>query len=112
MTTYRELKSKADALLREAEQMKKKEMAAVIAEVKGKIREWGLTAEKWLRLFEQLSPISGLRAGGEWCRVVHGGGRCLRRTKNRSGLLGAHQGFHLTRPVPSTAALRGTFRWA
>ena len=32
---------------------------------------------------------------GRWdrCRVVHGGGRRLRRTGRRGGQLGAHQGF-------------------
>ena len=56
--------------------------------------------------------ISGLRAGCEWCRVVHGGVRRLRRTQSRGGQLGAHPGFHLTRPAPSVAVLRGTFRSA
>jgi len=33
-------------------------------------------------------------AGGlNRCRVVHGGGRRLRRTDRRGGQLGAHQGF-------------------
>ena len=37
--------------------------------------------EKWLRLFEQLSPIYKWTAGGCYkCRVVHGGVRRKRRT--------------------------------
>lgn len=50
--------------------------------------------------------ISGLRAGCKRCRVVHGGGRRLRRTGRRGGQLGAHQGsssyaasFSLSRPA-------------
>jgi len=56
--------------------------------------------------------ISGLRAGRKRCRVVHGGVRRLRRTRSRGGQLGAHRGFHLTRPAPSVAAPRGTCRSA
>ncbi len=52
--------------------------------------------------------ISGLRAGWEWCRVVHGGVRRLRRTQSRGGQLGAHQGFHLTRPVSVLAIWQST----
>ena len=43
--------------------------------------------------------ISGLRAVAERCRVVHGGGRRLRRTDRRGGQLGAHPGAHVTRPA-------------
>jgi hypothetical protein len=54
--------------------------------------------------------LSGLRAGCQRCRVVHGGGRRLRRTDRRGGQLGAHQGFHLTRPVAAAAGPRSTLR--
>ena len=47
--------------------------------------------------------ISGLRAGCRRCRVVHGGGRRLRRTDRRGGQLGAHPGVHVTRPVSVAA---------
>ena len=48
--------------------------------------------EKWLGLFEQLSPNDKWSSGGsQQCRVVHGGGRRLRRTGRRGGQLGAHQ---------------------
>ena len=46
--------------------------------------------------------ISGVRAGCRRCRrcrVVHGGGRRLRRTDRRGGQLGAHQQSQLIRPV-------------
>ncbi len=52
--------------------------------------------------------ISGLRAGCVRCRVVHGGGRRLRRTDRRGGQLGAHQGFHLTRLVSVWAIWQST----
>ena len=54
--------------------------------------------------------LSGLRAGCKRCRVVHGGGRRLRRTDRRGGQLGAHHRLHLTRPCPQLAAWPGTFR--
>ena len=49
--------------------------------------------------------ISGLRAGCKRCRVVHGGGRRLRRTDRRGGQLGAHQGTHSMQPWPVWAAV-------
>jgi Putative DNA-binding domain len=47
--------------------------------------------------------ISGLRAGCGRCRVVHGGGRRLRRTDRRGGQLGEHQDVHLMRPASGSA---------
>ena len=47
--------------------------------------------------------LSGLRAGCKQCRVVHGGGRRLRRTGRRGGQLGAHHRLHLMLPCPSLA---------
>lgn len=52
--------------------------------------------------------ISGVRAGCRRCRVVHGGGRRLRRTGRRGGQLGAHQRFHLMRPGPVLAGGRSS----
>jgi hypothetical protein len=50
------------------------------------------STKKWLGLFEQLSPNDKWSTGGsQRCRVVHGGGRRLRRTGRRGGQLGAHQ---------------------
>ena len=56
--------------------------------------------------------ISGLRAGCRRCRVVHGGGRRLRRTDRRGGQLGAHQRSHLMRPGPVLAGGRSSARRA
>jgi hypothetical protein len=50
--------------------------------------------------------LSGLRAGCRRCRVVHGGGRRLRRTDRRGGQLGAHQ------RSSSYAAMAKAGRWA
>jgi DNA-binding protein H-NS len=44
MSKYQELRQQAEALLREAEEARKHELAAVIADIKGKIAEFGLTA--------------------------------------------------------------------
>lgn len=44
MATYAELKAQADALMAQAEQARKAELAAVIGEIKAKIKEFGLTA--------------------------------------------------------------------
>ena len=56
--------------------------------------------------------ISGVRAGCRRCRVVHGGGRRLRRTGRRGGQLGAHQRSHLMRPGPVLAGWRSSARRA
>lgn len=43
MATYLELKAQADALLEQAEQVRKQELASVIQEIKAKMKEYGLT---------------------------------------------------------------------
>ena len=55
--------------------------------------------------------LSGrLCADCQRCRVVHGGGRRLRRTDRRGVQLGAHQGCHLMRPASLASARRSTLR--
>lgn len=44
MSTYAELKAQAEKLFLEAETMRKQELAAVIAEIKAKMKEFNLTA--------------------------------------------------------------------
>ena len=44
MATYAELKAQADALMAQAELARKSELAAVISDIKAKIKEFGLTA--------------------------------------------------------------------
>jgi hypothetical protein len=57
-----------------------------------RLRALDMAIEKWLGLFEQLSPNDKWSPGGlQQCRVVHGGARRLRRTGRRGGQLGAHQ---------------------
>lgn len=46
MATYAELKAQAEALLAQAEQMRKQERAGVIAELRAKMAEYGITAEE------------------------------------------------------------------
>ncbi|MBY0463633.1 MAG: H-NS histone family protein [Burkholderiales bacterium] len=43
MTTYSELKAQAEALLAQAEQVRKQELSAVVQEIKAKMKEYGLT---------------------------------------------------------------------
>lgn len=43
MASYKELKAKADELMRQAEAAKKAETAAVIAEIKSRMAEYGIT---------------------------------------------------------------------
>src|SRR3954462_9892762 len=45
MATYLELKAQAEQLLAQAEQLKEKETHDVIADIKAKIAQYGLTAE-------------------------------------------------------------------
>jgi DNA-binding protein H-NS len=44
MATYQELKQKAEKLMAEAEQMRQKEIDQVIAEIREKMKSYGLTA--------------------------------------------------------------------
>jgi DNA-binding protein H-NS len=45
MTTYLELKQKAEKLMAEAEEMRQKEIDQVIADIREKIKAYGLTAQ-------------------------------------------------------------------
>lgn len=45
MTTYLELKAKAEKMLADAEELRVKEVAAVIAEIKEKISQFGISAK-------------------------------------------------------------------
>ena len=45
MTTYNELMAQAEALLAQAEQIRKQERAGVIASIQAQLREHGLTVE-------------------------------------------------------------------
>ena len=45
MTTYLELKAKAEKLLAEAEELRVKEINEVISDIKEKIKSYGLTAQ-------------------------------------------------------------------
>ena len=58
--------------------------------------------------------ISGLRAHCGRCRVVHGAaaGPYQAGGEGRGGQLGAHRGFHLTRPASSMATCLDTFHSA
>lgn len=57
MATYAELKAQAEALLAQAEQLRKQERAGVIAEIRARMAEYGITAQ-------ELAPAGrGRRAG-------------------------------------------------
>ena len=45
MSTYLELKAQAEELMRKAEEARKKELEGVIADIKEKIAEYGITAK-------------------------------------------------------------------
>lgn len=44
MASYSELMNQAQALMAQAEQVRKQELAAVIADIKAKMKEYGITA--------------------------------------------------------------------
>lgn len=46
MPTYRELKAQAEALLQQAEELRKQELRGVIAEIKAKMADYGITVEE------------------------------------------------------------------
>jgi DNA-binding protein H-NS len=43
MATYKELKAQAEALLQQAEQARRAEIAAVVAEIQARMKEYGIT---------------------------------------------------------------------
>lgn len=45
MASYLELKAQAEKLLQQAEEVRKQEVAAVVAEIKSKIAQYGITAK-------------------------------------------------------------------
>ena len=55
MATYLELKQQADALLAEAEVLRKQEIAEVIQRIKAEMKEYGLT----------VADLGGVAAGGQ-----------------------------------------------
>ena len=94
MTTYSELKSQADALMAQAEQIRKEERARVITDIQAKMAEWGLTAEdmgaakrnpaasKSIRPPKYQGPNGELWAGGpgrkpEWVKAALAAGQSL-----------------------------------
>ena len=48
MATYSELMAQAQALMAQAEQVRKQELANVIADIKAKMKEYGITLEDLL----------------------------------------------------------------
>lgn len=46
MATYQELKAQAEALLAQAEEARQAELETVLAEVRARVREYGLTPEQ------------------------------------------------------------------
>jgi len=57
MATYTELVSQAQALMAEAEKVRKQDLVNVIAEIKAKMREYGITIE------DLNAPTAGRKAG-------------------------------------------------
>lgn len=45
MATYRELKAQAEALLKQAEAARRAEIAAVVAEIQARMKEYGITLD-------------------------------------------------------------------
>jgi DNA-binding protein H-NS len=45
MTTYKELKAQAEALLRQAEVARRAEIASVVAEIQAKMKEYGISID-------------------------------------------------------------------
>lgn len=45
MTTYKELKAQAEALMKQAEAARRAEIAAVVAEIQARMKEFGITLD-------------------------------------------------------------------
>lgn len=60
MATYQELKAKAEDLLRQAEAAREAELETVLAEVRARVAEYGLTAEQ---IFGRKRRAQGRRSG-------------------------------------------------
>ena len=97
MATYAELKAQGEALLLQAEQVRKQELSAVVQEIKAKMKEYGLTPadlggsgtvpkkvgkSKSSEPAKYRGPNGELWAGGlgrkpEWVRAVLAQGKSL-----------------------------------
>lgn len=98
MATYSELMAQAQALMAQAEQARKAELAAVIADIKAKMKEYGITAadlgsaasagrkagksSKSAAPAKYRGPNGELWAGGpgrkpEWVRAVLAAGKSI-----------------------------------
>lgn len=58
MSTYAELKAKAEAMMAEAEELRKAEIASAVAEIKQKMRDFGIG-------LSDLVANEGLKKGGK-----------------------------------------------
>ena len=67
MTTYAELQAQIKKLQEQAEQVKAKELETVVADIKKKISEYGLTAEQGFKassdFIRHISDINGKKIG-------------------------------------------------
>ncbi len=94
MATYSELVSQAQALMAQAEQVRKNELAAVIADIKAKMKEYGITVDdlqagtarkvagKSKAAAKYRGPNGELWSGGpgrkpEWVKAVVASGRSI-----------------------------------
>ncbi len=97
MATYSELMAQAQALMSQAEQARKNELAAAIADIKAKMKEYGITVadlggaaagakkaakSKSKAVAKYRGPNGELWAGGpgrkpEWVRAVLAAGKSL-----------------------------------
>lgn len=69
MATYLELKAQAEELLQQAEELRKREIAEVIADIKVKMQEYGITAAD-LGLAAGGAKRAGKKAGASTPSVV------------------------------------------
>jgi DNA-binding protein H-NS len=69
MTTYLELKQKAEKLMAEAEQMRQKEISEVIAEIQEKMKRYGLSIQD----IAGVSNVKRRKSGGAAKKVKYRG---------------------------------------
>ena len=65
MASYKELKAKAEELLKQADQVRKTELASIVAEIKVKMSEFGITLADLRETRRRATKKKGARKGAK-----------------------------------------------
>ncbi len=105
--SYEELMSQAQALLAQAEQIRKSQKASVIAEIKEKMKTFGITAEELGDTGGTRKKVAGSKAKSEPKYRGPNGEPWSGGPGRRPGAAGRKGAGHNPRPAPNSRAPRG-----